>query len=70
MSQEQAPSILHYRGLVKDCGLHRALQIAAQDVDELRDALGRKLDRAASIAFAFFLAGCIVGALFAWVALK
>lgn len=61
MSQQQPPSILHYRGLVPECGFHRALEIAAKDVDELRDELGRKYDREHVIRFAYGVAGMLIG---------
>lgn len=61
MSQRQDPSLLHYRGLIRECGFHRAIEIAARDVDHLREELGRKLDRQAAIRMGFLALGVALG---------
>lgn len=63
MSQRQDSSLLHYRALIRECGFHRAIEIAAGDVDDLRDQLGRKLDRQSAVRFAFLVAGFVLGIL-------
>ena len=67
MSQEQEPTILHYRALAKDCGLHGALQAAARDVDALREELRQRYDGISVLAFFSFVLGFGVGALLMWV---
>jgi hypothetical protein len=61
VSQQQDSTILYYRDRARSIGLHSALQEACKDLDETRDALGRKEDRQSAIRFAFGVFGFCLG---------
>jgi hypothetical protein len=66
MSQVQDSSLLHYRESARHFGKDQALREAANDVDELRDALGRRRDAKTVAVVALVALSWLLGFAFAW----